>query len=92
MRYTQREIDWMKKDPENQTDMPRDAKDWDKLAYRSIGWNPATKRWEYFTRPVEVEKKIVHYDYTKLSDLILVTNRIHKIDDEVERNEFGETQ
>tara|TARA_Y100001963_G_C6668992_1_gene394172 strand:- start:371 stop:760 length:390 start_codon:yes stop_codon:yes gene_type:complete len=48
-------IQWMMKSPDNQFDMPRSSEDWNKLAYRSIKYEPvsATRKngeWVYFKR------------------------------------------
>ena len=81
MIFNDNQENWIKGGGE--VDLPRDPDDWNNLAYRSIGWNPESKRWEYFTRESSLTDRRVHYSYGRLSDLIRATNSIHKIDDEV---------
>ena len=88
MIYSKSTITWMK-EKGGETDMPRSRKDWHKLAYRSIRWNAETERWEYFKRKDRYGCDLpggpdVEYSYDKLSDLVEVANRIHKINDTVE--------
>lgn len=78
MTFDNATANWIKDGGE--VDLPRDPDNWHNLAYRSIRWNAESKHWEYLTR---LPKSEIHYSYRKLSDLIPVTNSIHKIDDEV---------
>ena len=72
---------WIKQG--NEVDLPRDPNNWSKLAYRSIRYNNDTEKYEYVTRGNGGAPAEVHYSYSKLKDVVRVTNNIHKINDKV---------
>ena len=72
---------WIKQG--NEVDLPRDPDNWDNLAYRAIRYNNNTEKYEYYTRSNEGAPDKVHYSYSKLTDMVRVTNNIHKINDKV---------
>ena len=72
---------WIKQG--NEVDLPRDPDNWDKLAYRAIRYNNDTEKYEYVTRGMGVRPSEVHYSYSKLKDVVRVTNNIHNINDKV---------
>ena len=82
MLFDDKLANWIKGGGE--VDLPRDPNNWSKLSYRSISWDSVSESWVYVTRfagcipPVKV-----HSRSKKLSELVLVTNATHKIDDKV---------
>ena len=77
---------WIKQG--NEVDLPRDPDNWDNLAYRAIRYNNNTEKYEYVTKGMGITKTDkVHYSYSKLTDMVRVTNNIHKIDDKVTAEE-----
>ena len=54
------EIKWLKNGGE--VDMPRDPDDWNRLAYRSIRWNPDVNRFDYFIRGEEGKAGSFNWD------------------------------
>ena len=73
---------WIKQG--NEVDLPRDPDNWNKLAYRAIRYNNTSEKYEYYTRGNGFERTDkVHYSYSKLTDMVRVTNNIHKINDKV---------
>jgi len=78
MLFDDKLANWIKGGGE--VDLPRDPNNWNNLAYRSISWDADSENWVYVTRLPEVK---VHGSYKTLSELVLVTNATHKIDDKV---------
>ena len=78
MLFDDKLANWIKGGGE--VDLPRDPNNWNNLSYRSISWDSVSESWVYVTRFPLLE---VHSRSKKLSDLVLVTNATHKIDDKV---------